>query len=138
MDPDLSDGQIEAVIAGGPGLVAAGYTYDSGGSGDAVIWVCADGYDWARIDDEAVFGGPGSQEVRSLAAGSQGLVAADFGNLIWVSADGVTWTGADATAFSGGTIWSLAPWGGGFIAVGSVDVEDYETDAAVWLSPPPE
>ena len=137
-DPNLGDGQIEAVAAGGPGLVAAGYTYDSGGSGDAVIWVSIDGYTWERIDDRALFGGPGQQEIHALAAGREGLVAADWSGLLWVSADGYSWARVDASAdFAGGTFSSLAAWEGGFVAAGSVDSGNWETDAAVWLSMPP-
>lgn len=73
---------IEAVTIGGPGLVAVGT--DCGGycgvsdddSSDAAVWVSADGVDWTRIPhDEAVFGGPGAQNMIDVVSGGPGLVA---------------------------------------------------------------
>lgn len=133
------------VTAGGPGLVAMGEdrSRDSD-SGDVAVWTSADGNTWARVPyDEAVFGGPGGQEVRSVTSGASGLVAVggetfegDAGSAaVWTSRDGVAWDRVphDEAIFGGSgeqAMQSVTAGGPGYVAVGWDGAV-----AAVWTSP---
>ncbi len=136
---------MAALVAGGPGLVAAGYD-SSGGDRDAAVWWSADGRVWSRVPgDEAVFGGGADQTIWSVTAGGPGLVAAGFDSsggdrdaAVWGSADGRVWSRvpADEAVFGGGadqTIWSVTAGGPGLVAAGD-DVSGGDADAAVWVS----
>ena len=134
---------IYSVTAGGPGLVAVGW-HSVGGDRDAAVWVSADGYRWTRIDDPAVFGGPGSQEMLSAATGGVGLVAAGYrssaGHLdaaVWVSPDGYRWTRIDSQEAFGGpgssVIYSVTAGGPGLVAVGHT-YSPTASDGAAWVS----
>ncbi len=81
--------EMVAVTAGGPGVVGVGG--DSAGQGTVLAWVSADGYTWTRIDDEAVFGGPGGQSAGPVVAWEEGLVlmggddsGGDLDPAVWV------------------------------------------------------
>jgi hypothetical protein len=115
---------IEAVTIGGPGFVAVGSDCDgvcgvSADDGwDAAVWVSADAVDWTPIPhDEAVFGGPGSQNMIDVVSGGPGLVV----------------VGIIDHAYFGGrrSPFELRPGEVGvFMPSGRDDV-----DAAVWVSP---
>jgi hypothetical protein len=140
---------IYSVTAGGPGLVAAGYDGPAGDS-DVAVWVSADGYEWTRIRDMAVFGGAGEQESLSVTPGGPGLVAAghdyrygDSDVAVWVSADGYAWSRIyDAATFGGPNsegVYSVVAGGPGLVAAGydrswDAEAETWNTDAAVWVS----
>ena len=142
---------IRAVAAGGPGVVAAGWesplSCDEADCSQAAVWVSADGYAWTRIPhDGAVFGGPGSQRVDSLAAWGAGVVAAgaeelgDMDAAVWVSADGYSWTRIphDEAVFGGPgdqRIMGMAAGGPGLVAVGG-DQSGGESHAAIWVATP--
>ncbi len=135
-----------SVAAGGPGLVAVGMDA-SGGEADAAVWVSADGYAWSRIPhDEALFGGPGDQEMRGVTAGGPGLVAVGMDasggfadGAVWVSADGYAWTriAGDAGTFGGPgnqILHAVVAGGPGLVAGGVSEAHDDGGDAAIWLS----
>jgi hypothetical protein len=138
------DQSMFSVVVGGPGLVAVGWD-SSVDEGDGVVWVSADGYDWTRIDDEALFGGPGWQGLRGVSAGGPGLVAGgwdssggDSDAAVWVSADGETWerVPAEEAVFGGPNdqkIESVTAGGPGVVAVGW-DGSRGDLHAAVWVS----
>lgn len=133
-----------AVTAGGPGLVAVGYD-TAGGDEDAAVWTSPDGTTWTRVPhDEAVFGGPGSDEMFGVVTGGPGLVAVGWGQsdgddaaVVWVSADGSTWTRlGDNSVFGGPGAQGMAgvvAGGPGLVAVGFDASGEWE--AAVWTSP---
>ncbi len=132
------DQWIGSVVAGGPGLVAAGGDW-SGGDEDAAVWTSVDGLIWNRVPhDEEVFGGDGGQWIGGVVAGGPGIVAvgSDHGDAAaWTSPDGVTWARLfdDETVLGGtGDQWMAAITADapGLVAVGSDD-----GDAAVWTSP---
>jgi hypothetical protein len=136
------DNQVmQAVAAGGPGLVAVGYD-ESGGDRDAAVWTSVDGLIWTRIPhDEAIFGGSGAQWLAGVAAGGPGMVAVGYdasaqGGAVWTSLDGLTWTRVphDPSVFGGLVLESVAAVGSGLVAVGS-DSSGGEPDAAVITSP---
>ena len=127
------------------GLVAFGVN-DPGANSEAnAIWVSVDGYTWTRIDDPAMFGEPGTQQINCVVAGGPGLVAGgtdesswgEGGNAaLWVSADGYTWTRITDEAFGGPGnqgITSLAVGGPGLVAAGW-DYSGGTWDAALWVS----
>ncbi|HSQ36717.1 MAG TPA: hypothetical protein VLS92_02370 [Acidimicrobiia bacterium] len=142
---------INAVAAGGPGLVAVGQDDPEGSlatgwvDSDAAVWVSADGYTWTRIPrDEAIFGGPKGQRMMSVTAGGPGLVAigSDYRDgsgwpdgAVWVSADGYAWSRVDDESVFGGPggqeILSVTAGGPGVVAVGS---GNSYANAAVWVS----
>jgi hypothetical protein len=67
--------EMNAVAAMGSSLVAVGYQM-AGGEQDAVVWVSPDGLNWTRVShDEAIFGGEGDQEMRSVVAVDSRLFA---------------------------------------------------------------
>jgi hypothetical protein len=136
--------EMFGVAAGGPGLVAVGWG-TSAGDDAAAVWVSADGYDWTRIDDNAVLGGPGGQAMYSVVGGGPGLVAVGYDFLggeldaaVWTSSDGLTWSRVppDGAVFGGPSsqeMRSVAVGGPGLVAVGN-DYADISADAAVWTS----
>jgi hypothetical protein len=134
-----------AVVAGGPGLVAVGYDFLEG-EWDAAVWTSTDGLSWSEVPaDGAVFGGPSSQEMRSVAIGGPGLVAVgnDYAEVaangaVWTSPDGLAWTRVphDPAVFGGpGNQEMLGVSAGspGLAAVGRDDSGE-AGDAAVWAS----
>jgi len=133
--------QMLSVMAGGPGLVAVGGAWTADES--AAVWVSPDGYTWERVPhDEAVFGGPGDQQMNSVTVGGPGLVAVgwdqstgDQDAAVWVSPDGYAWTQVedpDLTGFAMDEMTSVISGGPGLVAVGSALSGSV---AAVWTSP---
>ncbi|MBM3694720.1 MAG: hypothetical protein FJW79_02115 [Actinobacteria bacterium] len=132
---------VYSVVVGGPGLVAVGSDCSGGdwGDCDAAVWTSRDGLIWSRVPhDGAVLGGPGWQLMFSVTVGGPGLVA--VGRAVWTSADGLIWSRVphDEGVPGGGTMLEVTAGGPGLVAVGW-EGETYEgdTDAAVWVSPPP-
>ena len=137
---------MNGVITGGVGLVAVGF-YESGNDRDAAVWTSMDGITWSRAPhDDAVFGGDGWQEVRSVTSGGPGLVAigSSFSAVgvaaaVWTSTDGITWSRVPHNeAVLGGDgqpgMSSVTAGGPGLVAVGFDDAGG-DMDAAVWTSP---
>jgi hypothetical protein len=65
------DQELLAVVATDPGFVAMGWTTREGSKRDGWIWTSPDGRRWIEVQDRGtvvVFGGPQTQEVRSLIA----------------------------------------------------------------------
>jgi branched-chain amino acid transport system substrate-binding protein len=136
-----------SVVAGGPGLVAVGFTESRA---DAVVWWSVDGLTWNRVPhDEAVFGGPGTQRMTSVVVGGPGLVAVGFDELrgdwdavVWWSVDGLKWNRVphDEAVFGGPgfqLVSSVVVGGPGLVAVGD-DGSGGDLDAAVWVAVPSE
>jgi hypothetical protein len=128
-------GTIEAVTAGGPGFVAVGSEV-IGDQAVAAVWTSTDGLSWLRVPTIPDFdlGGPGRFNdgrahgaMVDVAVGGPGLVAvgsacAPSGGscraAAWTSSDGTTWSRvADSPRFAG-SMYAVAPWRGGVIAVG--------------------
>jgi hypothetical protein len=161
-----------SVTAVGAGLVAVGSDghpidrYEIELAADAAVWTSPDGLTWSRVPhDEAVFGGPGRQQMNSVTVGGPGLVAvgsseeekvgpedaADesaFVNhdaAVWTSPDGMTWSRVphDEAVFgvSNGrgdlteVMLSVTVGGPGLVAVGFDSADQCEWGAAVWTSP---
>jgi hypothetical protein len=136
----LAGGQLKMrdVTAGGPGLVAVGFSGTAGDS-DAAVWTSKDGTTWERLSGSPkVFGGPGPQVMATVVSGGPGLVAVGSDGsdaAAWTSKDGTTWTKvpADPSVFGGpgNQFMNFAvSTPAGIVAVGA-DKED----AAVWVSP---
>jgi hypothetical protein len=89
---------IQAVSAFGAGFVAVGWR-DFEGEQDGIAWYSADGTTWEQLDAPTM-GGPGRQNVQSVAAVGNVLVAGGFGvdanglgkPVVWRSTDGKTWS----------------------------------------------
>ncbi len=153
---------MSKVIAAGPGLVAVG-SDGTDDDADAAVWTSVDGITWSRVPhDEAVFGGPSTQEMSSVAVGGPGLVAVGSDGLrgdddegwseeeegnnvdaaVWTSVDGVTWFrvphdgdvfGGDGDQYMAG----VAAQGRRLVAVGTVGIHGYRdgtAEFAVWMS----
>ncbi|MCH7669852.1 MAG: hypothetical protein IIC71_11745 [Acidobacteria bacterium] len=100
-----------SIVEGVPGLVAVGRDGNDGAL-NAAVWTSSNGIDWARVpDDEAAFGGSGSQAMFSVAASESRLVAVgydasggDADAAVWRSSDGITWARVphDEGVFGGG------------------------------------
>jgi hypothetical protein len=101
VDAALQEGEIWAVANTDDVIVAAGDVYDptevstlQGESTNAVVWVSTDGRSWERIDNEAVFGGPGSQILWEVVTGPGGIIATGQDGAdaaLWFSPDGYQW-----------------------------------------------
>ena len=112
-----------------------------------LVWVSADGYKWTRIDDKAVFGGPGEQSAGPVTAWEEGLVlvggddsGGDLDPAVWVSADGsmpgpVPAGGAALGGPDDQLVSSVVAWKAGLVAAGG-DHSGGDWDGAVWMSPP--
>lgn len=138
---------VAAVVAGGPGYVAAGYA-----DGNAAFWTSPDGVTWNRItDDEAVFGGDGRYEVNDLVKTGTGFVAIGGNSkrdlVAWTSSDGLAWNRIPIEVDLGDagkvTISSMTAGTSGLVAVGwttSVDHPELieglfairSTDGSAW------
>ncbi len=144
---------MNAVTAGGPGLVAVGVDY-SGGDVDAAVWTSVDGLSWSRIPHvEAVFGGADTQNIQDVTVAGTEIIAVgidgaggDVDAAVWTSGDGLTWTRVPhSEAVFGGaeteTMYAVAVHStGDVIAVGD-QWAPYDSDVAVWTytapTPPP-
>jgi hypothetical protein len=140
--------QAMADVAVSPGgvLVAVGID-GSGGDADAAVWTSRDAITWERVPhDEAVFGGPGDQEMWAVAVGGPGLVAVgsddsdgDMDAAVWVSSTGQTWQRLpDDQAILGGPgfqmMQGVVAGGPGMVAVGHENTADGDGRAVVWVS----
>jgi hypothetical protein len=133
------DQMMTGIATDGTRLVAVGTTVAGFAERDAAIWTSDDGIGWARVPHEPdVLGGPGSQEMTSIAAGGPGFVAVGYrfdepGRLglyagVWISPDGLTWTSVttDHASLADAAMYDVISGGPGLVAVGS--------DATVWTS----
>lgn len=111
------------------GLVAVGCDCDLSTS-RPVIWFTADGSNWRRVDldggDTTV---PDAIAVAAADAGFSAVIGAD----IWVSGDGRAWERVDPSFSSDADVVTVARFGGGFVAGGSVG-SGSDQRAAVWTS----
>jgi hypothetical protein len=136
---------MNAVTAGGPGLVAVGRAGPmTPQEAVAAVWTSLDGITWSRVPyDEAAFGGRGNLFMNSVAAGGPGLVAVGGTRSwqrgdpapVWTSPDGITWSRVpdDEAVFPGlMEIESVTAGGPGLVAVG---YDSAEESGAVWTSP---
>ncbi len=115
----------------------------TGGGADAAV-----GEEWTRVPgSEAVFGGvSGVQRMEAIASDGEQLVAVgwddssgDADAAVWLSPDGESWARVEPGAAAlGGTdsqiMRDVTASEGGFVAVGTQQVEGFRTDAVVWLS----
>ena len=125
----LAGAGMNGVAAGGPGYVAAGT-----GRGRAAVWASADGSDWSRIPDDAMFHPqPGSDpsawvSAVGVAAGHGVAVVVGWAYgvgpggepavVAWWSADGRTWMPAMVDQGPGGQVFGVATTPTGFLATG--------------------
>jgi hypothetical protein len=151
VDPDGLDAEgwqtMNAVITGGPGLVAVGTSAPGLHKDDAAVWTSIDGLRWNRVaDDSGVFTGAGDHHMSDVVVGGPGFVAVGSAGsvdtgvaAVWTSQDGVVWSRVahDDEVF-GGEGWqfmaSVTLGDRGFVAVGG-DGSGGDLDAAVWTSP---
>lgn len=145
---EFADGNIWAMTAGGPGVIAVGSVQTPSGDGyavDAGVWVSVDGATWQKIDAPDVFGAAsgdeggqrGTQWISGVAAGPDRIVAVGYDGYdaaIWTSADGYDWARVVdndvlPTNQTDSYIESVTVGGPGFVAVGR-----QRTDGAIWVS----
>ena len=143
-----SGSSMSSVVVWGEGLVAVGTDRPADGHA-AAVWTSPDGLVWSRVPhDEAVFGGPGDQWMRSVVVGGPGLVAVgvdasgggvgEWDAAVWTSVDGLTWSRVphDEAVFGGPdtqAMTAVASGGPGLVAVGR-EGEHSLYVAAVWVS----
>jgi hypothetical protein len=141
-DSDVSE-SMAAVAPVGSGLLAVG-RIGEGANSDAAIWR-NDGNAWRPLTP-AVMGGRHEQWAFDLAVGDGGVLVAggesiwgDVHPRLWFSPDGENWQSVDGGP--GGpldttgeeSVNAIAPFGTGFVAVGTRDVEG-EQDGVAWFS----
>lgn len=142
-DSVFEEAWIYTVMAGGPGVLAAGGhgPYALGWPIDAAVWVSSDGVVWESIDEPSFTGkAPDTGEswgarIADLAAGPLGLAGGGhFGTVaaIWTSQDGIEWSRVlddDLLGDESSGILGITAGGPGWVAVGDVD-----SDGGVWVS----
>ncbi len=137
---------MEAVTAGGPGLVAVG-SDSSGADSDAAVWTSVNGLTWTRVPhDETVFGGSEDQVMKDVTAGGPGLIAVGFDQkgadqdaAVWTSVDGLTWerTPHNEAVFGGSggeAMRAVAVDDSGLVVAVGLQSTANDTDAAVWVN----
>ena len=150
-DSDLGgDGeqQINAILPGGPGLVAVGQENVEDDQ-NAVVWTSVDGIEWDRVEDPAgSLGGPGFQQMSAItlshgmfvAAGTE-TVGNETDGAVWTSLDVTTWTrplptALETAAFTesgrGEGVRDLLVDGDRFVALGR-EWRSGDDDADVWI-----
>jgi hypothetical protein len=141
-------GVMEAVVAGGPGLVAVGDGCSKAlPRCHAAVWTSSDGHAWTRVKDSGVFDVgtyPAGRwgEMTDIIAGGPGLIAvgrealeSGQGAVVWTSPDGSSWTRLpNSSDFDHGTIEAVTPGGPGYVAVGT-EINGAKAVAAVYTSP---
>lgn len=129
-----------SVTAGGPGLVAVGYSFPS--SVRAAVWTSVDGLTWSLVThaNEAEMSGT----MADVTVGGPGLLAVGSGSngaAVWTSPDGLTWSLAANGDIEPGhyASWmsALTSANGRMVAVGSVSPDPDSLAAAAWTSPNP-
>jgi len=135
-------GSMNAVVRGGPGLVAVGRDrwYPA-------VWTSPDGIAWTRVSHDPETFGYG--EMRQVVAGASGLVAVgdqDGTAAVWTSPDGLTWTlhqGIHSEYNRGAGIDAVTATPDGFVGVGTEETSENachdgasgDCRAMVWTSP---
>lgn len=139
---------LEAVMADGPGFLAAGRAAgapDRPGQVPA-LWRSGDGRSWTRVPDPVLAdSAPGRLSALAIGAGPEPIrVAGGFAGpelgpptaALWRSADGETWAAAELDETADARVAAIAPVpGGGFVAAGWRDLGSGSSEAAVWSSP---
>lgn len=141
---------VYSVIAGGPGLVAVGWDFDTETfEGNAAVWTSSDGFSWDRVPDpdgtfsralmsdvvayEGGYVAVGSGRGQ-LFVGTRGCTDGDIcPAAAWTSPDAVTWTRIESSTFVGGfTEASNMSVSGPNIVAGGFDVGV----ASIWTYDP--
>lgn len=141
--PDVGTGWPGALAEAGRTLIAAG-AFGALGSVDgattAAIWTSSEGSDWERLTDPDLDPVAGfiSTDIRSVAVGPEGLVAAgdEWGEssgrvAVWRSADGTDWV--RSAVLARGETPALLAVPDGFVLAGSVAIGE-EVHAGFWFS----
>jgi hypothetical protein len=131
--------RLEAVVAGGPGLIAGG-SIITGRRLDGAIWTSADGRAWRRVTTASGFQDAG---IGNLAAKDDGAVLAVGatcalesecgGTRIWTSSDGSTWTAARTNLPQNASMSGAVAGGPGWLGAGSVG-DLTQSRPVVWSS----
>ena len=120
----FDDAELSWIASDGRTLMAIGGARPGGGAlgPPPIVWTSTDGTNWRRVADspqpllEVGVGG--------LAGGSGGFVvngrSQDGVTRLLRTADGAEWQAVDAAAFAGGSVNSVVPYRGGWLAVGAV------------------
>jgi hypothetical protein len=138
-------GQMNDVVAGGPGLVAVGSELGLNPLCGripihAIVWTSTDGHRWTRVPDTHAFDLSTMDHVARIGAmfvaiGSTTRSCA-FRKLTWTSPDGLHWTSHEVAAFKNGGPNDLVADGGRLVAVGQTGCTTTVSTcrAAVWTS----
>lgn len=136
---------IRSVTRNDNSLVAAG-TDAAGGDFDGAIWTSSGGIVWSRVEEnESVLGGPGDQQVITVAPHGPGFVAVgreerngDEDAAVWLSRNGKSWERMPSSGSLSGhgdqVMLGVTSTPLGLVAVGRVVHTDDEIDGAVWTS----
>ena len=144
---DLADGtDAISVTAGGPGLVAVGFSYLIGQGLHAHAWTSADGVTWRVANDPPEWSGQGENVVSGVCTLRSGRLLAvgykrptdEQDGWAWVSKDGDTWERAPDDAALGGAGLQFphecTSTTGGAVAAGNEIVGNLH-HSRVWTSP---
>jgi hypothetical protein len=125
------------VVAGGPGYAAVGFL-DTAQGPRAAAWASLDGRRWTLVADVPANGG---SVVRSVASGSNGLVAVGVAGreaAAWRSGDGLTWQRSPTQASLSGPqpmeMLSVTATAAGYAAVGYEGPSVGVARPAFWFS----
>jgi hypothetical protein len=131
--------RLEAVVAGGPGLIAGG-SIISGRRLDGAIWTSTDGRAWRRVTAASGFqdAGIGTLTAKDdgafLAIGATCALESECGGTrIWTSTDGSTWRAARTNLPQNASMSGAVAGGPGWLGAGSVG-DLTQSRPAVWSS----
>ncbi len=131
--PDESWARVNAVAAGGPGLVAVGAAHQRGdGESRLAFWTSTDGSRWSRVPHSRLMGGLGvpidvpEPGLYDVTAWTGGLAAVGYGDdaTVWTSQDGLAWAPAASLPEAKGRfpgarwLYGIAEGASGLVAVG--------------------
>jgi len=130
-DPALHGGEVNAIVAGAPGLVAVGCATASEECLGPAAWTSADGHRWAAGPPVP---GARSEAMLAVTGAGSGFIAVGTGG-VWRSPDGQSWTRVATPATPGflTELRGVTAWRDGYVAVGD-EVNSVTNRAVVWTS----
>jgi DNA-binding SARP family transcriptional activator len=143
--PAEGDEEMATVTSDGTMAVAGGWSAGESDR-DAEVWTTRDGIDWRPVRDAEVLGGPGDQQINSVAATDDGFAAVgeerigdDTNAVVWTSPDGRNWErvpeSSDVFGGEGDQTMSVVTTSPlGLVAAGS-EALGHDVNGAVWTSP---
>jgi hypothetical protein len=131
--------RLDAIVAGGPGLIAGGSIVTAGRRLDGAIWTSSDGRAWRRASGAGGFEDAGVGDIAAngrsfLALGATCALESECaGTRIWTSMNGSAWTAARPNLPQDASMSHAVAGPAGWLGAGSVG-DLLDSRPAVWSS----